>query len=47
MKSDGDPSALQAQEEIKNYYINAEVGSAACIRMTYASTLEFKMSVIE
>jgi hypothetical protein len=44
---DSDPSASQTAEEITDYYRSADVGDPACIRMTYAGMLEFKMSVIE
>ncbi len=46
-KIDPDPSVGQNADEITEYYRNASIGDAACIRMTYAGTLEFTMTVIE
>ena len=45
--SDGDPSAGQTTQMIADHYRQANVGDAACIRMTYGGMLMFKMSVIE
>lgn len=42
-----DPSSNQTPEDIRQYYSNAQIGDAACIRSTYGGVLEFKMSVIE
>lgn len=42
-----DPSAQQSAEEITEYYRNAKVGDAACIRSTYGGSLTFQMSIIE
>ncbi|WFU34877.1 hypothetical protein QA635_10960 [Bradyrhizobium brasilense] len=41
-----DPSAVQAQEEIANYYQNAKEGDVAAIRETYAGKLWFIVTTV-
>jgi hypothetical protein len=43
--SDGDPSADQTAQMITDYYREAKVGDAACIRMTYGGMLEFRIAL--
>jgi hypothetical protein len=47
MNQDQDPSSNQTPDEIGQYYSNAQVGDAACIRSTYGGTLDFRMSIVE